>query len=375
MPVDFDWQAALQLGEEHQVSSLLDYGLLHTEELTVPQEVKGTLENQLYTAYTLDLYQKGAIEHISGVFNRNGIRHMFLKGSVLKFVYPKSEMRHMGDLDILVDMEQAEKITALMREMGFEEQYQTPHEWSWCKSDIIHVELHKLPIDPDNRLFADYYRDVWTRTIPTGEKTPYSYALSDEDLLIYMFVHFTKHVYVQGIGLQHVLDFWVLRHARPQMDMTYVRAELQKLRLLTFYENIETMLGVWFSDEQPNEVTEFLTQKIFFDGLYGKKQNYASYYAYHVMSGNVDGQKPRSRLYRCWRILFPDYHSMCRPYPILLQKPVLLPIFWVFRPFDILFRRRQGIKQRIRYSRLITKENVASQRALLQKIGLDPEEP
>ena len=102
LPDRFNWQEALRLGKEHQISALLDYGLLHTEGLDVPKELRKTLENELYTAYTIDLYQRGEIERISKVFEQEHIRHMFLKGSVLKKIYPKSEMRRMGDIDILI---------------------------------------------------------------------------------------------------------------------------------------------------------------------------------------------------------------------------------------------------------------------------------
>ncbi len=368
LPDEFDWEEALRVGDRHKISALLDYGVLHSPHLAIPKEIQTTLENSLYTVYTVDHYHKNEIERISAVFNQNGIRHMFLKGSILKNIYPKSEMRRMGDIDILISMEQYSQITNLMREMGFVMQYETAHELVWQKAGFIHVELHKRLIDPENRIFAEYYRDPWQKAIPAGGKTPYTYFLSDEDFFIHLFLHFTKHVYVAGIGLQHVVDLWVYLNAKKDMDQNYLRGELERLHLLTFYGYILQTLCVWFEGEKPNECTDFITKKIFSDGVYGDSNNWASYYALQM---SRDFQSPFRRFRRLVRLIFPTLESMYKPYPILHSAPFLLPIFWFIRPFDIVIRRRGSLTKRAKYNKLITKENVKKQIEMLKKIGLN----
>ena len=42
------------------------------------------------------------INKLKEIFNKNEIKHIFLKGSNLKHMYPKTYMRAMGDIDVLI---------------------------------------------------------------------------------------------------------------------------------------------------------------------------------------------------------------------------------------------------------------------------------
>ena len=68
-------------------------------------KVSITLKNKLSKHYfnfiAHDLQMLEAIKRIKELLNKNKIKHIFLKGSLLKFIYPKSYYRGMGDIDIL----------------------------------------------------------------------------------------------------------------------------------------------------------------------------------------------------------------------------------------------------------------------------------
>ena len=61
-------------------------------------------------------------------FEKNGIAHMPLKGILMKQLYPRPDMRIMGDADILIRVEQYEKIKPLLEELGFAEKLESDHE-------------------------------------------------------------------------------------------------------------------------------------------------------------------------------------------------------------------------------------------------------
>ncbi len=60
-----------------------------------------------------DIQQQAIIEDIKKLFNQHEIKHVFLKGSHLKQLYPETYMRGMGDIDCVVpklDFDKAKKI-------------------------------------------------------------------------------------------------------------------------------------------------------------------------------------------------------------------------------------------------------------------------
>ena len=71
----------------------------------------------------IEQQQLGIIEEIKTAFTKNNIDFAFLKGSRLKNIYPKSEMRVMGDIDVLIKPEQYSKIKNLLLQKNYEENF------------------------------------------------------------------------------------------------------------------------------------------------------------------------------------------------------------------------------------------------------------
>ena len=65
-------------------------------------------------------HQMRAIDHLFEAFEQNGIVYMPLKGCNIKKLYPKPELRSMGDVDILIHPEDHERIHSVMEEQGFQ---------------------------------------------------------------------------------------------------------------------------------------------------------------------------------------------------------------------------------------------------------------
>ena len=59
-------------------------------------------------------------ELIADFMNKNGIKYMFLKGTILENYYPKIGMREMSDNDIYYDMAFREKLEGFMLSLGYE---------------------------------------------------------------------------------------------------------------------------------------------------------------------------------------------------------------------------------------------------------------
>lgn len=88
------------------------------------------------------------------------------------------------------------------------------------------VELHRALLN-DTSPFAEYYKDVWRRALPTAE--PFVCRLSREDEYIFLLIHGHKHFSGAGSGVRTVLDFWLyLKRYGKELDRKYIAAELSR---------------------------------------------------------------------------------------------------------------------------------------------------
>ena len=60
---------------------------------------------------------------------------MLLKGASIKKIYPSSELRLMGDIDILIKEEQYEQIRKILCNIDLCEVNETDHELIWRSRD------------------------------------------------------------------------------------------------------------------------------------------------------------------------------------------------------------------------------------------------
>ena len=301
LPNDFNWTAALRLAKRHQIIPLIYYGIINSG-IRIPEDVFAQIENISYKRIAVSHNQLYELENLYRAFERGGIEYMPLKGAVIKQLYPKPEMRTMSDADILIKTEQYEKIRAIMRNDGFKEAVESDHELIWNKSNI-HLELHKRLIPSYNKDYYAYYGDGWKLAVPdTGSR----YKMSDEDTFIYIFTHYAKHYRDGGIGIRHITDLYIYLSAKPDLNKKYIEAELKKLNLLDFYNNTVHTLNVWLNGEKSDEMSDFITEKIFESGSYGT-------YKAHIMSGAVKASKSGGnvRIKRVIRLIAPPYGHKC----------------------------------------------------------------
>ena len=309
--------------------------------------------------------QTEAIERLCAVFEENGIDYMPLKGCNMKSRYPKPELRIMGDADILIRTEQYDRIRDLVAALGYNPEVESDHEYVW-RSPALFLELHKRLIPSYNSDYYAYFGDGW-RLAKTRQG--FRYAMTPEDEFIYLFTHFAKHYRDGGIGCRHVLDLWVYLRSCPGLDQGYIRRELQKLRLLEFYENVLRLLDVWFDGGASDEKTDMMTDFVFDSGSWGKWES-------HVLSAEVKNRKAAGsvrggRIRSLWQLLFPAARDMAIRYPVLDKAPWQLPLMWPVRWVDALLFRRDRVLRKHRDFRSATAEKVDGYQRAMNHVGLD----
>lgn len=360
LPADFSVEEAYRQILRHQIPGLAFEGAVRCG-------VAKTLPamQQLFRIYCMDLRhserQMQAIDQLCQAFESEKIDHMLMKGCHLKPLYPRHELRRMGDADVLIRDRQYPTVKKIVTDLGYEEEVGADHTYTWKREDL-YLELHRRPIPKESRDLYEYFGDGWSRT---RHSEGHRYELSPEDEYIYVFVHYAKHYRLGGIGLRQAIDLWVYRRAHPGMDETYIEKELDQLRLRDFYRNTVRTLMAWFEDGAADETTELLGRFIFDSGSWGTYTNTVLSKGVKYRSGKNNAQR-RNML----RLLFPSAVSMEGRYRVLIRHRWLLPACWVMRWVDVLIHRRHNIKRRMQEKDILNEEDLSVFEKNMHAVGL-----
>lgn len=363
LPAEFDLERAYPQLVRHQIHALCYLGALRCGvDKGIP------IMKKLFQSYCACLQhsegQTRTVERICAAFDEAGVDYMPLKGCNLKALYPKPELRIMGDADLLIRTEQYDKIRPLLLELGMEELVENDHELVW-QSKTLHLELHKRLIPSYNKDYYRYFGDGW-RLAKLREGT--RYGMTREDEYIYLFTHFAKHYRDGGIGCRHATDLWVYRRAW-QLDEEYVAAELTKLRLLEFERNVQRLLAAWFQGAEMDEKSAFIADFIFQSGSWGGHE--AHMVSREAKQVQAAGSALGGKLRRAREMLFPSMLVMGQKYPVLKKAPFLLPVFWPVRWVTGLLFRRDNVRKQRDDLMATTPEKIETYQQALHSVGLD----
>ncbi|MDD6308629.1 MAG: nucleotidyltransferase family protein [Clostridia bacterium] len=364
IPDNFDWQQALRAARAHGIEVLLYFGIFHSK-IKMPEDLLLELKNRVFLLASQDAKQGYAIRTLMQAFDAKRISYLLLKGAALKNYYPHPEMRHMLDADILIQIEEYDKIKEIMEELGYTFHLESNHEYIWIK-DAMQVELHKYLIPSYNKDFFAYFGSGWDFVRKTQDGRC---SMKDEDYFIYLFVHLAKHYRDSGIGIKPFVDLWVYRRAKPDLNEAYMEKAMQKLQLFSFYENCMQLLQVWFAKGEENAVTERMTLHIFSAGENGTIENQQLSKALKERNAMQSKKNLHTKLF--FKEIFPVYSTMRKKYPILEKVPILLPVFWLIRIASVILFKREEIKNSAEKMHRLTKENIDAYEEQLRFVGLD----
>ncbi|MGN0793905.1 MAG: nucleotidyltransferase family protein [Aristaeellaceae bacterium] len=360
---DFDWNAAYEIGCRHDIIPMLYYGVAASG-IQLSEEMRRKLRLVTVKCTMFDRNQRAEIDQIEQSFEARGIDYLPLKGVAMKPRYPRSEMRTMGDADILIREEQYADIRLIMGELGFTEILESDHELVWDKPGLLHLELHKRLIPSYNKDYYAYYGDGWKLARKT-EST--RYAMRAEDEFIYLFTHYAKHYRNGGVGIRQMADLCVFLRTYPELDFRYIETELGKLSLDVFYRNTRSALSAWFEKSADTDMTDFITEKIFTSGSFGTSED-------QLLSGGAraaaTGRPEWVRWHKRIQLIFPSAKALSRDYPVLKRCGLLLPFAWVHRWMKVLLFKRGNIRRNFGRISPLTAENIREYQAALNYVGL-----
>lgn len=329
-------------------------------------ELMQQYQKQYYRTLIRSEKQMRTVQQIYAAFEENGIDYMPLKGCVMKSLYPQPEMRVMSDADILIRLDQYERIIPIMQALGFTGGAEGNHDFSWKKEEL-HTELHKLLLVPRGRTFYDYHADGWDLAI---HQEGHRYGMGPEDNFIYLFTHMTKHYQYSGIGCRQFVDLFVFSRSHPQMDRSYIENVMEHNGLLEFYRNVCRLLECWFADGSEDEKVELMTQYILSGGNWGSYETFLRAKQLKTRGESQRGTKTKA----LGMVLFLPLEEMCFRYPVLKRIPWLLPVFWVYRWLCLLVKKPRTVLNKLKLLSRLSDKKVDSQYEAFRFVGLKQRE-
>lgn len=246
---EIDYEEVMCLAEEQSVDGLVTAGLEHVVDTKVPQEV--LLQ---FIGSSLQLEQRNTamnsfIAEMIENMRQKGIYTLLVKGQGIAQCYERPLWRSSGDVDLLLSPENYEKakefLLPLSSSQKNEEQYS---KHLGLSIDPWYVEIHGS-LRSGLSESVDKEIDVVQRNVFYGGcvrswengKTQVFLPAPDEDVF-FVFTHFIKHFYKEGLGLRQVCDWCRLLWAyRDKVDVRLLETRLRKAGLMREWKGFAAM--------------------------------------------------------------------------------------------------------------------------------------
>lgn len=364
-PEDVSFEKVYSIAKYHNIANMLFYAVEKLENKPAPELLKSWREVS-YKCVSRDIIQKLELDKLLNSFEKNQIKNIVLKGFELKKLYPKSDMRFMSDIDILISKKNAKKVSLILNGLGYKTiHYGNGKDDVYFKEPIMNIEIHNLLFDPVYKKYNSFFKPLEDMKNILS-KTKYQYNFSDEDFFLFLFVHSIKHYLNSGIGVRVTMDIYLyLKAKKESLNWNYINKSLKKLKLLEFFKAFNHFTKTWFEDEEENEIDIEIGKYIFNSGTYGNKKNNRLNSLSLEKGKNIQINKIKS----IFSLIFPNLKSMQSGYPTLKKYPFLLPIFFIIRGLKVILFKRNNLNN-IREIITLDKNELNKRKDFHSKTGL-----
>jgi hypothetical protein len=256
-----DWHYILRRAHQNQMAPLLYDNLLKFDtEGVVPHWVTKELARIYHSVGYQNLRYYGELKNVLCFFENLGIEVIVLKGAMLaETVWKNVALRQMGDIDLLVQEHDIEKVDRVLPELGYVS-YEGYKSKDWYRTNHHHlapyhnlhkgvvIEIHNHIVIP-NKLFSIDIREVWKRAKAIRIEGIDTKILAPEDMIIHLCLHISYSDLFIGriknlIDLSQTIRYyggsihwdWIIRDAKEKKIAKFI---FYPLYLATDILNVE----------------------------------------------------------------------------------------------------------------------------------------
>ena len=359
---NLNWEELFSIAIRHNVLNFVYY---YVEELGIKKQLKDEEYQYLFRTaiyeMTKSYNQIYAAEELFDTFEKQGVCALAVKGICAKYYYPQYDMRSMGDIDVLYQASQHQKVKRVMKQLEYKQSSEGRKHDCYIREPFIAVEMHRELVATDSE-YNSYYKDIWNK-LKRKDNRKYIYEMSLEDEYIYSLVHLVEHFRNGGIGIRFVMDVYVY-NKMEQMNWDYIEKELRQLKIWDFYKKISLLAEMWFGTEELNNdedksLMDKLSRYIVSNGVFGTQKNSAAI-----------AVAREGKVVFLLKAIFPNLKNMQSMFPWLKRWPVLLPYAWCLRGVRSVVYRRENIKSQINKYKYGDKAHGEELKKFLKKCGL-----
>lgn len=290
--------------------------------------------------------QMQTFEELKTLLSRSEIRFVTFKGIVLRFLYPVPESRIMGDLDILIDFENRNKVKKLLEKNGYTCKNSNGPVWDYEKNGVlieIHTSLLNVQLGSGSQI-NDYFSNAVEKARYEGFVGHFSPQYHFEYLIAHAASHFSSY----GTGIKHILDLAVM-FKTYDIDSSSVISNLDTVGLGRFAKELITVCHRWYGEGTDFGYETTRTEELIVNnGVFTSSDNDTQ--AVLIERNNMANGHFGKSFSQRFHLLFPPYEKMrTLPYiKFIDNRPYLTPLAWIYR---LLY----NLKQKSRRKNMIAK--------------------
>lgn len=347
-PPEMDWDKFVDTVVEQQFVSLVAQALENKS--FVPEKIADRLSQFKNNEFLRIISVQNEFNEIKSMLVENKARFMLLKGSVIRNYYPKQSFRQMSDIDLLCDYEQHNAICDYMLSRG----YTMLSDGGGNTDDFTKEPYFTFEFHHD--LFKDVYgfcpdfSFVWDNA-KLKDEGGFEYEMSVEDVYLHSVAHMYKHFILGGFGVKFIVDTYLLASGNESdWNRAYIDEKLESMNLGDFEKRVRKASFDFFENNLSASQQEFF-QKAFKYGTFMNDENFANV---EEILNNYQNDNGSSAFKYLLSRIFPSKVQIKSMYPVLNEKPYLLPLCYVKRIFKKIATGPKKVAKEMKY---LTKSN------------------
>lgn len=281
------------------------------------------------------------VKHVLDELDKKECPTVLLKGSIYRELYPSAELRTMGDIDLMMNPDDMDKVGDIVTKYGY--------VFEGCNHtgefDRKYHAKGRPCIEVFGSLEEDFqhaYTDKYEKDLVPYKDYTYVKKLNVLPSIVHHVAHFAKHFYGHGAGCRFIADLYVLL-TKLDFDFSELIEELKSIKCYKFFLTNIAVLKKYFGYIPPvglpdvdDETVEHFLDYILRYGIYGDLESSA------IVKREM--RKKGGKLRLIFKTVFPKPSVIQDKYDFLARHPVFLPIGWFRYIFAILAHPKRIMK-------------------------------
>ena len=352
------WHEVFEECKKHNIEALVYYGIHLNTLKNIDRDIIERWKKQTFMSNVYQINHINQISNILSILKDKDIPVIVLKGLVIRDLYPKSELRTMGDADILVHKKDIDKVINILNNLGYEEEDRHDPHIEFMKNNSK-IEVHwSLTNEGMFNGMDEFNHEIWLNSIEVKIGDSAALSMCNEDLLLYLCIHMAKHFKYSGFGIRQLCDVLCLvEKCGNSINWDSFMKKAKRSGIDKFSICIFSICNKLFEMSIPDELEYFYIEEdeyldliinnIFYNGVHGKKDKVES--RVKMLSNNNDICKTNF-LISFKNIYFPHSEKLGKRYEYAKKNKAFLPIAWIHRIINTIFRTDYSLSDKINLS-------------------------